>query len=299
MIPVEGSDGYKGELQWVTEVSDAIVDEFRDLKGASTSRGELPCTIIAEGPETLRLLLASNFAVQKVLLKPSAFAGLRPSLEERACRAREEPPVLVLLCEHKLMEQITGVPPNHASASLACACRNEMSNPSVDVACRQLHDPDTPLRALLLDGVDEEGIGSLLRIGSAFGVSAVFLSERCGDAFHRRSVRVSMGHVFRIPLVRVELQDVIRMLRTSGVATVALAPHQSSGLRAARPLEELAELPKRWACVIGPDGPLHSNEVLDECDMPVLLETMPGCPLGVGIVAGILLHGCAEREQRQ
>lgn len=298
MIPVEGLDGYTGELQWVTEVSDAVVDEFRDLKKAATSRGELPCTIIAEGPETLRLLLASNFAVEKVLLKPSAFAGLRPSLEERASCARDAAPVLVLLCEHKLMEQITGVPPNHASASLACARRSETLNSSINTACHQLHDPDSTLRALLLDGVDEEGIGSLLRIGSAFGVNAVFLSERCGDAFHRRAVRVSMGHVFRVPLFRVELQDAIRRLRTSGVATVALASHQRSGSRVARPLEELAELPKRWACVIGPEGPVHSDEVLDACDMPAFLDTVPGCSLGVGVVAGILLNGCTEREQK-
>ena len=59
-------------------------------------------------------------------------------------------------------------------------------------------------RVLALDGItDTANLGSMIRTSSAFGVNAILLSNDCCDAWYRRSIRVSMGHIFRVPIVRV------------------------------------------------------------------------------------------------
>ena len=46
---------------------------------------------------------------------------------------------------------------------------------------------------------DFENLGALFRNAAAFGVDAVLLDPQCADPLYRRSVRVSMGHVLRVP----------------------------------------------------------------------------------------------------
>jgi tRNA G18 (ribose-2'-O)-methylase SpoU len=58
---------------------------------------------------------------------------------------------------------------------------------------------------LFVDKVtDVSNLGSLIRSASAFGVCAVVLSRDSCDPYYRKSVRASMGHVFRVPVIRVE-----------------------------------------------------------------------------------------------
>ena len=60
------------------------------------------------------------------------------------------------------------------------------------------------LRLLALDGIsDTANLGTMIRCASAFGVDAVLLSPDCCDAWYRRAVRCSMGHIFCIPCIRV------------------------------------------------------------------------------------------------
>ena len=55
----------------------------------------------------------------------------------------------------------------------------------------------------VLEGVnDHENLGSLFRNAAALGVDAVLLGPGCADPLYRRSVRVSMGHVLRVPFAR-------------------------------------------------------------------------------------------------
>ena len=56
-------------------------------------------------------------------------------------------------------------------------------------------------RALVLeDLVDHTNVGAIFRCAAALGVDAVILSPRCADPLYRRSVKVSMGAVFAVPV---------------------------------------------------------------------------------------------------
>ena len=59
-------------------------------------------------------------------------------------------------------------------------------------------------RVLVLEAVnDHENIGALFRNAAAFGVDAVVLDPTTADPLYRRSTRVSLGHVLRVPFARV------------------------------------------------------------------------------------------------
>ncbi len=55
-------------------------------------------------------------------------------------------------------------------------------------------------RVAVLEALNDfENLGALFRNAAAFGVDAVLLDPQCADPLYRRSVRVSMGHVLRVP----------------------------------------------------------------------------------------------------
>ena len=72
---------------------------------------------------------------------------------------------------------------------------------------RPLPDPGTLLRAggtvVVTEGLgDHENLGALFRNAAAFGVAAVLVDPTTADPLYRRSVRVSLGHVLRVPWAR-------------------------------------------------------------------------------------------------
>merc|ERR1711907_785938 len=56
-----------------------------------------------------------------------------------------------------------------------------------------------PIILVLEDVTKPDNMGSLFRSALAFGVSGLLLSPRCTDPLYRKSIRTSMGAVFRLP----------------------------------------------------------------------------------------------------
>ena len=55
---------------------------------------------------------------------------------------------------------------------------------------------------VLEDLVDVDNVGAMARNAAAFDADAVVLSPRSADPFYRKAIRVSMGSVFFLPIVR-------------------------------------------------------------------------------------------------
>ena len=109
-------------------------------------------------------------------------------------------------------------------------------------------------RLAVLEGLNDfENLGALFRNAAAFGVDGVLLDERCADPLYRRSVRVSMGHVLRVPFAVLPdpWPDALRVL--DGITTFALTPGGDASLRDLTP-------PERWAVLLGAEGPGLSEQ---------------------------------------
>ncbi|MGB0767845.1 MAG: TrmH family RNA methyltransferase, partial [Phycisphaeraceae bacterium] len=134
-----------------------------------------------------------------------------------------------------------------------------------------------------------ENLGLLSRVSAGLGAGAMVLGPRCADPWYRRSVRVSMGSVFTLPIVR--LDDIEagldRLRKAHGyerVATVIDADAQSVG-------EVNVSSNGRYAILFGSEGYGLSAETVERCDTRVRIPMHAGVDsLNVAVAAGIVLH---------
>ena len=83
---------------------------------------------------------------------------------------------------------------------------------------------------LLEDILDGTNIGTIFRCAAGLGMDGVLLTRGCCDPYTRRSVRVSMGGVFKLPFACVKGDDILEILRENGYhrAGMVLSPRAIS-----------------------------------------------------------------------
>lgn len=133
--------------------------------------------------------------------------------------------------------------------------------------------------ALAVEGVsDAENVGALFRNAAAFG-AVVLLDDATCDPLSRRSVRVSVGNVLRVPWARGTHADAA----TAGLTTVALTPAGDVDLR-----DVEAE---RVAVLVGAEGPGLTPATLAACDHRVRIPIAAGVDsLNVATAAAVALY---------
>ncbi|MBV9822295.1 MAG: RNA methyltransferase, partial [Actinobacteria bacterium] len=131
----------------------------------------------------------------------------------------------------------------------------------------------TGSRFVVLESINDfENLGSVFRNCAAFGVDAVLLDPRCADPLYRRSVRVSMGHVFGVGFAVLDepWPAALGLLRDAGVRLLAMTPRP-----VATPLATV-RVPGRWALLLGAEGPGLSEAALAAADEWVRIPMADG-----------------------
>ena len=263
---------------------DHLLDDYRalndpDRRREVERRGDY---FIVEGRLPLEALVASSYTIRSVLVtehKAQAVAGL---VGDRA--------PLVVRPETDLAA-IAGFPFHRGVLASANRPKPELVR-DVVVHART---------ALVLEGVnDHENLGALFRNAAALGADAVLLDPTTADPLYRRSVRVSMGHVLRVPWARLDgLSSGLHDLRVQGFELVALTP-----ARRAEPIESLAEelaerratssRPVRVALLLGAEGQGLTGAALAAADRRARIPLAPGVDsLNVATAAAVALHRLA------
>src|SRR5439155_23467080 len=100
------------------------------------------------------------------------------------------------------------------------ACGRRAPSPSLDDVI-PVHGPATLV--VCPEIASAANLGSIIRIAAAFSATAVVLGQRCCDPFYRQSIRVSMGAVFKLPIVRSVdlLRDLERLKHERDVELIA------------------------------------------------------------------------------
>ena len=126
-------------------------------------------------------------------------------------------------------------------------------------------------RILALDAVRDPGnLGTVLRTAAAFGYDRL-LCGNCADLYHPRTVRASMGALFRLRVDLVpELPAALTALRGAGRRVLAAALREDAlrlGRDAIRPDD---------CVVVGNEGHGVSPETIAACDAAVRIPMAPG-----------------------
>ena len=146
-------------------------------------------------------------------------------------------------------------------------------------------------RYMVLDGVQDPGnVGTILRTADAFRADGLFLVNGCADLYNPKTVRATMGAVFRCPVWNCDIPNLRRLLTNSGL------PLYGAALRAdtvdARTLDY-----SRCAIAIGSEGKGLSQALLAVCDQTVLIPMSDHCEsLNAAMAATVLLWEAARND---
>ncbi|MDN5859632.1 MAG: RNA methyltransferase [Pseudonocardia sp.] len=221
----------------ISDADDPRVDDYRGLTEADR-RPDRPGgrgLVIAEGVVVVRRLLTSPYPVRSLLGVPRRIDELAADLDGIDVPA--------YATDADTMASVVGFHLNRGVLAVA----DRAAQPAAADLARSAR------AVAVLEGVnDHENLGSVFRNAAALGIDAVLLGPRCADPLYRRSVRVSMGHVLRVPFapLPVPWPGSLDVLRAAGLQVVALTPAAD-----AVPLREAGLTGTRTALLLGAEGP--------------------------------------------
>ena len=143
---------------------------------------------------------------------------------------------------------------------------------------------------LILDGIQDPGnVGTILRTADAMDVPVVLLPG-CADPWNWKTVRSSMGAVFRTPVIQSDWETVRTACKEAGIPVgVTALSDRAVDIRTA-PVEQMA-------LVIGSEGQGVSRQVLDEADQELIIPMNPHCEsLNAAIAAAIVMWQIRARK---
>jgi tRNA G18 (ribose-2'-O)-methylase SpoU len=243
-------------IQKISSLDLPELEPYRTLK-RSSEHSALGIFVI-EGDKVLDRMLESDFTLVSVLLIEERFAEYEPRLHARA-----EKDIAVFVCEKSLLTGMVGFeiyqgvlaiaktpPPLSLEKILASSAR-----PRFFVAMDEL--------------ANAENVGALMRNCVAFDVSALIAGETCSSLFLRRTVRNSMGALFKLPVLEsTNLVQTLGKLRAHGIKCIAAHP-RPDGKTLSR-----ADFTGDVCLVFGNEGHGITEKVLAACDETVAIPML-------------------------
>ncbi|HEX7168907.1 MAG TPA: RNA methyltransferase [Acidimicrobiales bacterium] len=241
---------------------------------------------IAESELVIRELVATRerWPLRSVLVTTARYDAMTDVLDVVAAEG-----VPVFVTELAVVRAVTGF---HVHRGVLASADRPASPPRVEDVVG-----GASLVAVLEGIADHENVGSIFRSAAAFGIGAIVLDPSSADPLYRRSVRVSMGHVLRVPFARDERwADVLRSL---GFTIAALTPAPD-----AIELDELVAARDRGdhgrvAVVLGAEGEGLTAATLAAADCRVRIPIDPSVDsLNVGVAAAVAFHALRQTPRR-
>lgn len=91
-----------------------------------------------------------------------------------------------------------------------------------EYALEQMVNRPSPLLVVLESLQDPGNLGTILRAGEAAGITGVIMGGETADIFHPKTIRATMGSVFRVPFVQVEsLKEALEKLKRRNIRIYA------------------------------------------------------------------------------
>ena len=144
-------------------------------------------------------------------------------------------------------------------------------------------------RYMVLDGVQDPGnVGTILRTADAFGADGMLLVNACADLYNPKTVRATMGAVFRCPAWACGTEELAALLKASGL------PLYGAALRADTEDARAVDY-SRCAIAVGSEGRGLSREMLALCGRTVRIPMRAHYEsLNAAIAAAVLLWEAAR-----
>ena len=250
-------------MERITSLKNPKVQLWKSLKDRK-GRRETGCFLV-EGRKMVEEALVSSFGVE---------AGLVDAERAGEFALPQDIPVTTM--------------PAHV---LSAVC--DTKTPQGIAAVVRLHQAEiSGGRLVALDGVQDPGnVGTIIRTADAAGLEGIILSEQCADVFSPKTLRATMGSIFRMPMVVTsDLPGYLTALREDGYSIIS---SQLDG----EPFYQRSPVGEKFCLIIGNEGNGISDEVKATATHRVKLPMRGGAEsLNAAIAAGIMMYDLMKDE---
>ena len=138
---------------------------------------------------------------------------------------------------------------------------------------------------------DPSNMGTILRTAEALGTDGVILSADCCDVYSPKTVRGSMGAVFRVPMIITEsFTEYMAQLTRNGFHTYASTPHKADDLHC-------VDFSQGGIMLIGNEGNGLKQQTIDACFKKVKIPMKGRAEsLNAAAAAAILMYKLMESD---
>lgn len=211
--------------------------------GAEKRYRETCGLFLCDGEKLLREAILHNGQIRTVL-----YCGTRPENLPDEAEVYEVP-----------RDLIEFVSPMKTPQNVLFSCQMPM--------CEKIPEPEK--QYILLENMQDPGnVGTVLRTANAFGIGVILVGT-CADPYSPKTVRASMGAVFRQPVYQLDYTDVEK-LKDSG--RVIFGAALCEGCR------EIGDVDLSGAiAAIGNEGQGLSDRMLELCTQKMIIPMEPEC----------------------
>ena len=254
-------------MKEITSVHNPQVQFLRDLQKAKNRRAS--GLFLAESMKMVREALALHLCRMLVvdMKRQEDYADLTAMAQENGCE--------VLLVTSAIMQAIS-----EQKTPQGVCCTVAIPEEPESIGGRLI---------VAMDGVQDPGnVGTILRTADAAGFDGALLSGACADLYSAKTLRATMGSIFRVPALRTDnLPAELEKLKAQGYAVVATelggadfyanCPHEKAVL------------------VIGSEGRGVSQAVSETATHHLALPMRGGAEsLNAAVAAGIMIYEMAR-----
>lgn len=161
-----------------------------------------------------------------------------------------------------------------------------MKNPSKVIFSVKMLDSVSiqPNTAIVLDTIQDPGnLGTILRTANAFQIDIVLLCGQCADIYNPKTVRASMGAVFRQPVLSIPVNKLKEYLSSFNLRLFGTALSDSA--------VDIRGVDLTGAALaIGSEGKGLSDALLSLCDKQIIIPMSEQCEsLNAAVAAAIIM----------
>lgn len=154
-------------------------------------------------------------------------------------------------------EQMKKISDTQTPQGIMCVLTQPRYN--LDMILGKVATDSSPLYVVLEDIQDPGNLGTIFRTGEGAGVDGIIMSRGTVDLFNPKTIRSTMGSIYRVPFVYAEdLEGTITKLKESGVSVYA------AHLKGSKDYREIKYASS--AFLIGNEGNGLSDRIADMAD---------------------------------
>ena len=250
----------------IRDIGAAELAPYASLTERQLRQGEL---LIAESPKVIQTALESGLEPVSLLCERKHIEG------DAAAIISQHPEMPVYTGERELLASLTGYT---LTRGVLCAMKRPVDSSADEIL------KDSKRICVIYDICDTTNIGGIFRTAAALGFDGILLSPESCDPYNRRSIRVSMGAVFRFRWSYE--RDIPGALRRHGFRSVSMALSSESVY-----LQDFnVDGEGKYAVILGSEGYGLPVRIIENSDVVVKIPMHYDIDsLNVGAAAAITL----------